>query len=361
MNSVAEAMPLTAESLTAALRTSPHLTDATAITVTAVAAAPVGAGQMATSHRLTLSYDNAATGGPTRLVAKLPSQDEASLAMVAGTGAYLREVLFYQEIAPASGLAVPRCHHAWVDETTTDFVLLLEDLTPAATVDQLAGCSADQAHAALTQAADLHGSRWGRADAPWLRVEHVWGALADGINGLSAPWLDRFGKFLNEEQVAVIGLLGERARDWVATLTDRRTVWHGDFRADNLLFDARNGQTPVAVVDWQSTASGPGITDVSYFLGTSVEPDVRRCHEHELVTEYHRRLTSHGRLGEYSVDDCWLEYRAHALYGLVLTVAASMGVQATERGDAMFGAMAGRAASQVSELDSYSALDRLRE
>jgi hypothetical protein len=43
----------------------------------------------------------------------------------------------------------------------------------------------------------------------------------------------------------------------------------------------------------------------------------------------------------------------------VLTVPVSLGVQATERGDAMFGAMARRAADQVIANDSFAALAAL--
>ena len=46
-------------------------------------------------------------------------------------------------------------------------------------------------------------------------------------------------------------------------------------------------------------------------------------------------------------------------FGLVLTIPVSMGVQTTARGDAMFGAMARRAAEQIIANDSFEALSAL--
>lgn len=40
------------------------------------------------------------------------------------------------------------------------FIALLEDLGPAGTLEQIGGCTADQASLALGQAAALHGSSW---------------------------------------------------------------------------------------------------------------------------------------------------------------------------------------------------------
>jgi hypothetical protein len=81
----------------------------------------------------------------------------------------------------------------------------------------------------------------------------------------------------------------------------------------------------------------------------------RAIHERDLVTEYHDRLLSYG-VQNYSFEECWREYRAHALFGLVLTIPVSMSVQTTERGDAMFGAMARRAAEQIIANESFAAL-----
>jgi aminoglycoside/choline kinase family phosphotransferase len=267
-------------------------------------------------------------------------------------------VLLYQRLGDLTEVRAPRCYHADIADDNCEFILLLEDMGPAQSVEQIGGCTPDQADLALGQAAALHGGSWGHAtltEQPWLPVEQVWSALAGAISQVIEPWLQRFGTYLKPEHVDVVSRLGSEVTTWLATLTEHRTLWHGDFRLDNLLFDAQNGATPIAVVDWQSVAAAPGVIDVSYLLGTSLTEADRTVHERALVDEYHRRLTAYG-VTAYDADRCWREYQAHALYALVLTIPVSLGVASTDRGDSMFGAMASRAAQQIVENDSFAAL-----
>lgn len=348
---------MTPQSITTMLRSSGRFPDATVEDVTA---SPIGTGQMAASYRLELDYATAVPAAPASVVAKVASTDEASRQMAATTGAYRREVSFYQRLAEQVRTRTPECFYADIADDGVSFVALLEDMGPATTVEQIGGCTADQAALALGQAAALHGSSWQRdyLREPWLPVEPVWDMLGAAIPTVAAPWLDRFGDYLTPEHVVAVNRLTEEVGTWLATLRNHRTLWHGDFRLDNLLFDAQGGAVPVAVVDWQSVAAAPGVIDVSYFLGTSMTEVEREKHEHDLVTEYHQRLASYG-VQNYSFEECWQEYRAHALFGLVLTIPVSMGVQATERGDAMFGAMARRVADQIIANDSFEALRSL--
>ncbi|OPX12433.1 aminoglycoside phosphotransferase [Mycobacterium sp. AT1] len=348
---------LTPQRITAMLRNSDRFPDATVADVTA---SPIGTGQMAASYRLELSYATAVPEAPTTVVAKVASADEASRQMAATTGAYRREVLFYQRLTAQVRTRTPECFHAEISDDNVRFVALLEDMGPAKTVEQIGGCTADQAALALGQAAALHGSSWQRdyLQQEWLPVESVWNMLGAAIPAVAAPWLDRFGQYLEPTHVAAVNRLADEVGTWLETLRIHRTLWHGDFRLDNLLFDAQGGAVPVAVVDWQSVAAAPGVIDVSYFLGTSMTESDREKHERDLVTEYHGRLSAYG-VENYSFEQCWREYRAHALFALVLTIPVSMGVQATERGDAMFGAMARRAAEQIIANDSFDALRSL--
>ena len=331
------------------------------LAIGSIQAAPVGTGQMAQSYRLRLQYTNRPEGAPETIVAKVSSTDPASRQMAVATGAYQREVLFYQHLRDLTDVRTPQCFYAEIADDLCGFVLLLEDMGPAGSVDQLGGCSPDHADLALAQAATLHGGSWQHpklANQSWLPVQHVWGALAGALPQIIDPWLERFGQYLEAEHVAAVHRLGREVTLWLSTLGEHRSLWHGDFRLDNMLFDAHGGQTPIAVIDWQSTAAAPGVIDVSYFLGNSLTENDRITHERALVAEYHRRLLSCG-VQDYSAERCWREYQAHALYGLVLTIPVSLGVEATERGDAMFGAMASRAADQIVANDSFAALASL--
>jgi aminoglycoside/choline kinase family phosphotransferase len=348
---------ITAQSVTSMLQASGRFPGAT---VEDLVISPIGTGQMAASYRLELRYATPSGDAPATVVAKVASTDEASRQMAAATAAYPREVSFYQRLANRVETRTPDCFYADIADDGVSFVVLLEDLGPATTLEQIGGCTADQASLALGQAAALHGSSWRRdyLGEDWLPAEPVWGMLGAAIPEVTAPWLDRFGEYLDAEHVSAVTSLAADVGTWLETLRNHRTLWHGDFRLDNLLFDARGGSVPVAVVDWQSVATAPGVIDVSYFLGNSMTEADRAVHERDLVTEYHDRLIAYG-VQNYSFEECWREYRAHALFGLVLTIPVSMSVQTTERGDAMFGAMARRAAEQIIANDSFEALRSL--
>lgn len=69
----------------------------------------------------------------------------------------------------------------------------MEDTTAALLVDQLGGCSPDQANCALAQAAALHGGSWQHpklAEQNWPAVQHVWGALASSLPKAIDPFAD---------------------------------------------------------------------------------------------------------------------------------------------------------------------------
>lgn len=348
---------LNPETMTGLLRSSSRDTLSNCI-VSELKIEQVGAGQMACSYRVTLKYQQGY--GPSSVVVKLPSDNVSSKAFAVQTGAYLREVNFYNNLVDKIGARTPACFYGNIDANLGDFVLVLEDMTPTSTVDQLSGATPDQAASALEQAALLHGKTWRSpiVEASWLPTDEVWTTIAASVPASVTPWLERFGAYLDREQVAAVEELAHHASAWVATLRNHRSLWHGDFRLDNMLFNARDGADPIAIVDWQSVASGPGTIDVSYFMGNSLSADNRSTHERDLLKVYFDRLVSMG-VNEVDFDELWLEYRAHALFGLILIVPISLGVKQTDRGDAMFGAMASRTTSQIVELASYGALSTI--
>jgi aminoglycoside/choline kinase family phosphotransferase len=350
-------LTLDPDGLTTALRESGAL--ASGARVVAVDQEPVGTGQMGDCLRLALTYDRE-VAAPATVVAKLPSSNETSRLTGMAMRTYEVEVRFYQDLAPSLPVRAPHCHHADIDLATGDFVLLLEDLAPARPGDQVAGCSVDQAALVLEEAARLHAPRWGDAslrDMDWL--ERYSPEARDGLQAmLTVLWpnfVERYGDALDDDVVALGHRFIEHLGAWYALRAEPHTVVHNDFRLDNLLFGVAEGGPPVAVVDWQTVGLGPALADVSYFLGAGLQIEDRRAHEEALVRGYHDALLAAGVDG-LRWEDCWGQYRTFAFSGFHMAVLASMIVERTDRGDAMFLAMAGRHGRQALDLGSEAML-----
>ena len=334
------------------------LTKALGEEVTSVEVEPVGTGQVASCFRLSLTYA-ADNDLPATMVAKCPADDPQSRSVGIALGHYRAEASFYRDLAPGLDIRTPIAYHVSLDETTHDFLLLLEDLAPAEQGDQIAGCDLDTAVLALSELPKLHVPHWGDPSlegVEWLDRSTPESAdmTAMLLAGLIPGFHERFDERLDPEVVALIDRIVEPFLAFGRDADLPRTVQHGDYRLDNMLFGTRNGGPPVAVVDWQTVVLGPAMADVSYFIGAGLVPEERRAHEVDLVRMYHRAVTDAGV--DLGWDDCWLQYRQFAPAGLIVAVGASMLVGQTDRGDDMFVAMAERHGRHVLDLDSESVL-----
>ncbi|SNT24563.1 Ecdysteroid kinase [Actinomadura meyerae] len=309
-----------------------------------VATEPIGTGQIGSVHRLRLTGDDV----PPRLVAKLPLADPAARAMLGG--AYRTEVLFYRDIAGTVAIRTPRCHHAEIDPETFEFVLLLEDLAPAVQGDQLAGCPPRRARECVEELAGLHGPRW--CDASLLDAEGLSRpaeadarALAEVYAPAVETFVERFADRLGDADKDTLRGTAEGIGSWLLARPERFGLVHGDYRLDNLLFPPDGAGAPVTV-DWQTLTIGLPARDLSYFLATSLDAADRRARERDLVAHYHRALLGHG-VRDYPFDLCWDDYRfALRQAPLIIVLGCAYGTP-TERGDAMFLAMAARACAAL--------------
>lgn len=340
---------LTAEFLTAALAA--HLGDTT---ITAVKAEPVGTGQVSDSYRLRLSYDGPADMPPT-LIAKVPAADLASRSAARTFRTYEIEASFYDQLAPGLPVALARCYYAAYDAELDEYVVLLEDLAPALPGDQLAGLHPEEAAAAVAELAALHAAGWDRpelAALPWLNRSGPEAAalLAAAISDLYPGFRDRYGDRLEQGTLTLIEEFLPNAGSYLAGTDEPRTIVHGDFRADNLLF----GRDRPVVLDWQTAGFGAAAGDLSYFLASSLPVAARRRYEEALVRRYHAGLLRRGV--KLSWPDCWAGYRRHAFGGIVMDIIAAMFVQQTDRGDQMFATMARRHARHALDLDALEML-----
>lgn len=333
------------------------LGEALGATITAVATTPVGTGQMCDSLRLSLTYADADIELPATVVAKLPAADPTSRATALALRSYENEVRFYQQLAPDLPIRTPRVFHADIDVATAAFVLLLEDLAPATQGDQLTGTTPELAEVAVDELVGLHAPRWGDpalADDPdleWLHRDPELNAafLLGLLPGMWDGFRDRYAADLSPDVHRAGDALFGNLAGYVLAERHASTIVHGDYRLDNLLFSPDG--SGVAVVDWQTCTVGPALSDVAYFVGAGLTSDDRRAHEDRLARRYHDGLLAAGITG-YDWDRCWTDYRRGTWAGMVMTVAASMLVERTDRGDRMFLTMAERHARHALDLDA---------
>ena len=304
---------------------------------------------MARSYRLRLEGEG---GIPDSVVAKVPS-DVASTREL-GARAYQREVGFYRDLAATVDGRVPTCHHADISDSGSEFVLLLEDITPARQGDQLTGCPPEDARRAIANLARLHASTWGRDDAfSWLDDGAGSGQdLVLFMRMAMDAFEPRFVDLVESDAMQVFNAFADAADRWQAAEPSTRSMVHGDYRLDNLLFSTTDDS--VAAVDWQTVTFASPARDLAYFLGNSLGTEDRRSHEDELIDHYLEVLAE----GGVAHDRATLcdELVHGAFQGPLVTALGAFTAARTERSEGMFAAMANRCAAQILDHDGLALL-----
>jgi hypothetical protein len=344
MSNIPTPEAVTAEWLTAQLNR-----NGVAGTVSSFEQKRVGTGQIGMCFRYALTYledtADSAPDAPTSLIGKFPSDDPSSRATGVQLKNFLKEVCFYQEMQSRLSINTPRCYFAEIVDEGPEFMLLLEDLAPGEQGDQLKGCDAVIAEAAVTQLVGLHGPSW--CDQSLKTLDWVGAptpetsAMVSGLYQMVLPgFLERFATGLDQSQQDIIAAYATSTKMASYGLTEPFSLIHIDYRLDNLLIDQTQQPARITAVDWQSITLGNPMTDVAYFIGAGMLPEDRRPVERQLVESYHRALTDFGI--EYDLEQCWQDYRCATFAGFTVTVVASMLVQQTDRGNEMFSVMADR-------------------
>jgi hypothetical protein len=316
--------------------------------VTSVSATAIGTGQVGATYRLALAGD----GVPSSIVAKLPSNDDLSRATGKTHLTYLRESRFYKTFAGKKPMAVPYHLYIAFDEDNHAFTLIMHDLPHHKAGNQLSEPSREEALAAMDAAASIHAAWWGDTMLDTLDWPNGTKAVpppidVDALYHMFWPaFCDRYGERVNSEMHAV----GEHFLGKINANNDARQsprcLTHNDYRPDNMLFNLADTAKPIVVVDWQTTGVGIGVGDIAYFTGTAFDAENRRALESQLLARYRQGLIERGVCESdltYLEDD----YARSAVSGFLMGVTAAMVVERTERGDAMFLAMARRSAAMV--------------
>ncbi len=341
--------------LTSALREAGVLRDAR-LTFVAAQSIGVGTGFVGDIARLRLSYDRVEPDAPASLIAKLPTSDARVRMMSIAARLFEREIRFYSEIAGGLDLRTPRRYYGAMDLTEHRYLLLLEDLAPARAGDQVAGCSVADAELALRSIARLHAAWWQSerlAELEWMPVQAA-------VHPSVEPWWDamwrqcveRAGDRIPAATLRVGEGLGAKAMYALARMGEApQTVVHGDFRLDNVFFEAGAQGDTLALVDWQLSTRGSAALDLGYFLCGALSPSDRKAHEMRLLRAWHDELTARGVRG-YAFDDAVRDYRLSVVVCLAfVTLMLNVIESADERAGRLFDSLLERTAAAAAELD----------
>jgi aminoglycoside phosphotransferase (APT) family kinase protein len=318
-----------------------------------VSCGAIGTGQVGATYRYALTYDGDQRAAPNSLVGKFQSNDPLSRDTGKMTLTYLREAGFYRQFGSARPLPVPEMLFLAFDEDSHDFAMIMRDLPHHYAGNQLKIPSQAEAELAMHAAAAIHAAWWrdpsldtnawmsgAHASTPPVEPEGfyaaLWPAFCDRYDDRITPDMRRVGE-------AYLGkIIG-----WQNSLaTAPRCLTHNDYRPDNMLFAPNDSIEPIVIVDWQTVGVGCGATDIAYYLGTAFDAETRRQYEAMLFARYKDALIQHD-VPAADIADLWRHCQISAFAGFMMGVTASMIVQQTERGDAMFLAMCERSAAMV--------------
>ena len=212
-----------------------------------------GLGLLGEVARLLITYAEPGTG-PERLIAKLQSPAAENQLRGHGHGLLRQGGQLLPVVVGDGRLRVPRRLHADIADDGAPFVLLLEEITDARTIDQIVGASYDDATRAIDLAVRLHAAFWSNdalAALEWLPpmntpLNHLAGDLAVQKAPAFVAYWDGQLPAGSLEFVEALDTL-PHYRDLLDWWVDQghATYAHTDFRADNLLFGGSAGDDAV--------------------------------------------------------------------------------------------------------------------
>lgn len=288
----------------------------------------VGIGVSSALYRVSLTGE----GCPATVIVKLPALDEAAVFTSTMLRMYIREVRFFEELAEQVPVRVPSFHHGAVDEETSQFVVVMEDMSAFRIVDQLEGMAVEDADRAVDALARWHAQWWGKAEE--LAADGLTVHLRDPIYTAVLPLVfgEGWQKLTTEHELpAAVLEVGPRWTDALPGLLHDlgaapTTLCHGDYRADNILF-GEDGE-PV-LLDFQLIGTGGGAYDLAYFITQSLRSEDAEQHERRLFDRWCDGLEAAG-VTDLDRGAEWLRYRKAALFCLVYPIVASRGMDLSD-------------------------------
>ena len=318
-----------------------------------------GVGMMSSMSVIELEWESS-NDLPSSLVLKLAAENETNRAVSQQFNLYLKEVSYYKDLAPRTTARSPRVYASEIDEEH-NFFLLMEDVSSYRMGSQVDGATAEECELCIDFLVNLHASFWNQLNGiGWLPNMSGSDNAKNMALGCEAGWpqlQEIFGKFVPSNIEAERERYLKAIPSLQAQLDQQpKTLIHGDFRMDNMLFGQAPEHDSLLVVDFQGPLKGNGINDVGYLLSHSAKTEVRREHERSLIERYSSGLINAG-VKDYSFKKAWNDYRIGVLYSwTVAVVIAGTMDPANDRGFAWMSKMVERNGIAINDLDCLSLL-----
>jgi hypothetical protein len=316
-------------------------------------------------RRLAVEWNESgrAAGLPDHLFLKSTPLSAKNRAMVAALGMAVNEARFYNEAADELGGVAPRCWYARAG-VGARFLIVLEDIVaargrPYALADH---CDIGHAQGLIDAFATLHARFWESprlvGDLSWIRTWSTrpgYGVLKTFYSRGRRGALRRERPEVTPAVRAVAAALDTHADSYYREFeTGPLTLLHGDSHLGNT-FARRDGRS--GLLDWQVVWRGPGVREVSYWMTTGLEPEMRRAAERDLIGRYLEGVRARGVKDVPAFDTAFDRYRlfaAEAWDATAMTINWP-GLQAQQNADAAFR----RACTAVEDLDTAALMNRL--
>jgi len=329
------------------------------ITVTSVATERIGEGVgiLSILQRVTPTYSGA-TKAPKSIVVKYPTDDQVQRGTADALAFYIREIVFYRDCAPSAPFKTAKCYGQAIENDNTNFTIAMEDISHYRPLNQLDGVSLSDAKIMLEKLADFHAMWWNSPKLPAMQdifppmLNPIYETVIPMLWAQGWPNVEKYAGHLLPDSVRHIGGIWAEKVSWMLTnLMAPMTLCHGDYRADNMMFD---GNEPV-VIDYQICGTGSGIFDVGYFISQSIATKERRGHDRELVDLYLDRLETHGITIDR--DEMWRQYLVAIVFCVNYGVTVFAGyAEQNERGQQLVNDMLLRALDCVADNDALKVI-----
>lgn len=314
----------------------------------------VGSGQVGDSYRLSLDWNN--NEGPETIIAKCSAKDLTSRQTAKNMNLYEIEAYWYNQYGNKIPIRCPEAYFVGLDKKDIgNFIMFMEDLSPARQISQMAGCNVNDIRLALDEVVLLHKAHWDDNNLSKIKCLNYGKDRKKFIKQflieIYPDWCSRYKDRIDKSILEMGKSLIDRYDSYIEIKTEPIVLSHGDFRLDNMLFYDNNGR--VAVLDWQTLSAGVPMADIAYCISTSFsDSNDRKIHEESLVSRYLKKLNLDD--GVYPYELAWRDYRRCSFIGFLMGVISSMLVERTERGDEMFAVMVERSGKQAIQLESLS-------